>query len=402
MSKKILIFSLVYYPNLVGGAEAAVKEITDRIDKKDIEFHMVTNRFNSEFPKISKEGNVLVHRIGISTKNPSFEDLGKFPLQINKIYFQFAAAFKALKLHRKYKYDAIWALMAHSSGVPAVIFKMLRPKVPFVLTLQEGDPIEHIEKVMKPLWFFFVHIFKKADVVQAISKYLADWARVRGFRGPLEVIYNGGNPGDFKADFSKEELDKLKRDLDFKEGHKYLVTASRLVEKNALDDVIRALKFLDSNIHFIILGGGPLEKDLKKLTQDLGVFERVKFLGQIERSEVPKYRKIADIFVRPSRSEGLGNAMISAMAARLPVIATQEGGIKEFLFDAKLNPDKAPTGWVVDKNNPEQIAQAVKEILDNPEKSKIIIDNAYKLVSEKYRWENIAGDMREKVFGRVL
>jgi hypothetical protein len=164
MSKKILIFSLVYYPNLTGGAEAAVKEITDRIDSKDIEFHMVTNRFNSEFSKISKEGNVLVHRIGLSVKNPSFADLGKFPLHLNKIYFQFAAAFKALSLHRKYNYDAIWALMAHSSGVPAVIFKTFKPRVPFLLTLQEGDPIEHIEKVMKPLWPLFKRVFKKADV----------------------------------------------------------------------------------------------------------------------------------------------------------------------------------------------------------------------------------------------
>jgi phosphatidylinositol alpha-1,6-mannosyltransferase len=187
-----------------------------------------------------------------------------------------------------------------------------------------------------------------------------------------------------------------------KEGCKYLVTASRLVEKNALDDVIKALPLLDAHINFIIVGGGPLEPELKKLVHELKVSERVIFIGQIERSEVPKYRKIADIFVRPSRSEGLGNAMISAMAAHLPVIATQEGGIAEFLFDEKRNPDKIATGWAVDKNSPEQIAEAVKEILANPEKVKKITDNAYNLVSEKYRWEKIAKDMREKVFGRVL
>jgi len=70
MPKKILIFSLAYYPKHVGGAEVALKEITDRIDPAHIEFHMVTNRFDSTLPKTEKVGNVLVHRIGITTKNP--------------------------------------------------------------------------------------------------------------------------------------------------------------------------------------------------------------------------------------------------------------------------------------------------------------------------------------------
>lgn len=59
--KKVLIFSLAYYPH-VGGAEVAIKEITDRL--ADIEFHIITMRFSAAEAEIEKVGNVLVHRIG--------------------------------------------------------------------------------------------------------------------------------------------------------------------------------------------------------------------------------------------------------------------------------------------------------------------------------------------------
>src|SRR3989344_4645966 len=141
-AKKILVFSLAYFPKHVGGAEVAIKEKTDRMS--DIEFHMVTLRYDSTLPRVEQVGNVLVHRIGFSRANPSMGDLKKFPLHLNKYWYQFAAAFKAFSLHRKYKYDATWAMMAHSCGVPAAIFKIAHPEVPYVLELQEGDPPEYI------------------------------------------------------------------------------------------------------------------------------------------------------------------------------------------------------------------------------------------------------------------
>lgn len=402
MAQKILIFSLAYYPNAIGGAEVAIKEITDRIGPKDIEFHMVTLRFDSALSKVEKVGNVLVHRIGFAKKNPTAEDLKKFPLHYNKHLYQFLATYKALCLHRKYKYDAIWAMMAHSTGVPAAIFKFFYPRVPYVLTLQEGDPPEHIERVMRPLWPLFSRAFTKADVVQVISNFLGDWARRRGFKGPIEFIPNGFSKESFSQEYSEKEFVELKQKLGKKENDIYLVTISRLVHKNAVDDVIRAMPLLPKNIYFIVVGGGPDEEMLKELAKDLDVAERVKFIGQVDRTETAKYRKISDIFVRPSRSEGMGNSFLSTMVAKLPIITTQEGGIADFLFDTKRNPDKPATGWAVDKDSPKQIAEAVKDILANPEQVKKITETAYKMAVENYNWDFIAKDMREKVFSRVL
>ena len=98
----------------------------------------------------------------------------------------------------------------------------------------------------------------------------------------------------------------------------------------------------------------------------------------------------------------MGNSFASAMASRLPIIATQEGGLSDFIFDAKRNPDKETTAWVVDKDSPEQIAEAVKNILASPEQVKKVTETCYKLVTTTYNWNTIAKTMQNKVFSRVL
>jgi glycosyltransferase involved in cell wall biosynthesis len=372
--KKVLIFSLAYYP-YVGGAEVAIKEITDRL--VDIEFHMVTMRFSVSDAKEEHVGNVLVHRIGGGSS------------KLHKFLFQFRAAWVAHKLHKKHSYSATWAMMAHATGVPAALFKTWHKDVPYILNLQEGDPISHIEKTMMPLWPLFVQAFRKADMVQVLSTYLAEWARARGFKGQIEIIPNGVDVRRFVGD--PVAHDRV-----------VLITTSRLVHKNAVDDVIKALPLLPTLVQFKILGMGPEEKKLKELTQKLKVENRVEFLGHIDHAHLPQELHQTDIFIRPSRSEGFGASFVEAMAAGLPVIATQEGGIADFLFDAKRNPDVPPTGFAVDKNSPEQIAEAIKTILAHPEQVAEVIKNAQAMVREKYDWDIVARSMRGRVFDKLF
>ena len=398
--KRVLIFSLAYYPRFIGGAEISIREKTDRM--QDIEFHMITLRFDSSLPRIEKIGNVLVHRIGFSRPNPSIADLKKFPLHLNKLWFQFAAAFKAFSLHRRYHYDAIWAMMAHASAVPSAIFKLINPRVPFILELQEGDPPEYIERTMAPLWPLFSRAFTSADAASVISTFLGRWAKHRGFRGEPILIPNAVDTKHFSQTYSDATINEIKDKLGKKMGDVFLITTSRLVHKNAVDDVIRALAALPQNVHFIILGTGPDESMLRELAKKLGVEKRVQFLGHAEHRDMPKYLKASDIFIRPSRSEGMGSSFVEAMAAGLPVIATQEGGIADFLFDKKRDPEREITGWAVDRDSPEQIAEAVKDIMSHPEKVRAVVATAREMVREKYDWDVVSRDMREKVFGPLL
>lgn len=396
--KKILIFSLDYLPGTISGAEAAIQEITDRIRPEEVEFHMVTLYYDSTIPRVQKIGNVLIHRVGIWGKpNASLEERRKFPLHYNKHFFQLAAGIRAYFLHRKYHYDGAWAMMAHGTGVPVSIFNILTG-VPYALTLQEGDPPEYIERTMKPLWPLFRRAFTHATVIQPISEFLGKWAVRIGYKGKLELIRNGANPESIKPTFEQSAVEALKQKLGKKEGDIYLVNTARLVLQKGFDTTIRALLLLPPHIKLLVVGGGPEEQNLKDLVRELHLGDRVVFTGQVERDVVTQYRFAGDIFVGPSRSEGLGNAFLSAMACRLPVVATQVGGIADFLFDAKRNPEKGMTGWAVDPESPEQIARAVEDILAHSDVVRTVTDRARTMVESEYNWDAVAGSMLQKVF----
>jgi glycosyltransferase involved in cell wall biosynthesis len=392
MKKRILIFSLAYYPSHVSGAEAAVREITDRIDSSDIEFEMITLWFDRTQPELEKIGNVLVYRVGVGSK------------YLTKIFFVPIAVFVARKLHKKNPFDGLWALMTYML-FPVVLARFFGVKVPYVLTLQDGDPYEKVFErwFIRPFTPILDYGFKHAKVVQAISSYLATWPKRRGSSVPVEVIHNGGNPRDFILDlFSKEEIQTARKEMGVKDEEILIGNTARLVYQKGWEDTITALSLLPEKYKMLIVGGGQDEEKYKILVKELKLDKRVIFTGQVERSEVTKYRRMLDIFVMPSRSEGLGNAGLSAMASRIPLIATQEGGLAEYVFDAKRNPGKPATGWVVDKDNPEQIRDAIVAIGERPEEVKKIVTNAYDMVSRKFRWEQVAKDMQEKVFTRLF
>lgn len=390
--RKILIFSLNYHP-FVGGAEVAIKEITDRLPPSEYEFHLLAPHYRSELPKQEKIGAVTVHRYGLSTKEATISDQSKLPLKLNKYIYQLTAHKKAEHLHNQYGFDAIWAMMAHATAIPAGRFKKKHPNVPYLLTLQEGDPPEYIEQLMKPVWAWFVQGFTCADYIQAISTFLLAWGRRMGFAGTGSVVPNAVDTKQFMSKPADEKIQELRMRYGIHEGDVMLVTTSRLAHKNAIDDVIRALPLTDSRVVFVVCGIGPDEESLKALVSELHLEERVKFVGQVEHAELPVVLHAADIFTRPSRSEGMGNSFIEAMAAGIPVIATQEGGISDFLFDEKKNPDKPSTGWAVSKDAPREIAEAIADILARPEKVQEVRKQALELVQKTYDWELVARDM---------
>jgi len=125
--KRILIFSLAYVP-YVGGAELAIKEITDRIDSDEYTFDMITLRFDKKLPAVEKIGNVTVHRIGFSARNVKVSDRAlPWQCKLAKIFFPFTSFFKARSLYRKNAYDMIWAMMANQAGFGALFFKYAHP-----------------------------------------------------------------------------------------------------------------------------------------------------------------------------------------------------------------------------------------------------------------------------------
>lgn len=362
---RVLIFSLSYVP-LVGGAEVAVKEITDRISPEEIEFDMVTLRFDKAHPKREKIGNVHVHRIG--------GGLG----YLSKIFFVPQAALFALRR----RYDLYWAMMTYML-FPVSIARIAGDRTPYALTLQDGDPFAQVfnRPYILPFRPLLSYGFRAAAKVQTISHFLADWARRAGYEGEVEVIPNGVDLLRFENP-APHELDPAEATL---------ITTSRLVEKNGVGDIISAMKHLPDTVSLRILGTGPLERELRRRVKKLGLDSRVSFMGFVAQDDIPRHLHHADIFVRPSLSEGQGISFIEAMAASLPVIATPVGGIPDFLKDGE-------TGLFAKPRDPESIARAVRRLIEDPPLRRRITEKALALVRERYGWDLIASEMKSRVF----
>jgi len=371
--KKILIFSTAYFPH-VGGAEVAVKEITRRIP--DFQWEMITVRLSRKDAKQEKVDNIKVYRVG--------RGIGK----LDKLLFPRRAARLADQLHKENHYDAVWSIMASFSGFAALFFKKKNPDIKFLLTLQEGDDLAEVEHKVRFVRKWFREIFTKADYIQAISNYLADWAKKMGAKCPVEVVPNG---------IQNSEILKLKNGLGIKEDERVILTTSRLVKKNGIEYLIKAICKLQSvNCKLIICGTGELENELRKLTKGLQIEDKVKFIGFVPPEELPKYYAVADVFCRPSLTEGLGVSFLEAMGAGVPVIATPVGGIPDFLEEGK-------TGWFCKVKNPQSIADKVKYILDKKNKEKVeeVVKNAKEMVKQKYNWDIIAKQIEEIISEKI-
>ncbi len=365
---RIAVFSVAYHP-FVGGAEIAAREIIRRTP--DGNFSVFTNRFDAAWPAYEREGNSEIIRVG--SGNTLRDYYGR---QMEKIMYVFRAWRAAEKAHTRQPFTAIWAIMASYGGIAALLFKLRHPRVPLLLTIQEGDSEGHILKrvgIFYPLWKM---IFKKADRIQVISNYLGDFARRHGARGPIDVVPNGVDMEKFNGESAKA-----------KETHTTIITTSRLVPKNGVDTLIEAFAKLGGDVRLEIFGSGPEEKTLKLLAKVLKISDRVQFAGHVEPDELPKYLAKADIFVRASRSEGLGNSFLEAMAAGLPVIGTPVGGIPDFLEDRK-------TGLFADPGNAADLAEKIKILLKDRALAGEIAARGQRLAREKYSWERVAGDMK--------
>lgn len=382
MSKKgrILVFSTSYAP-MIGGAEIAIHELTSRV--LDYDFDLITSN-ELGIAKYEQIGRVGVYRVGPKGK-------------IGKLLLPFLGVIKAWKLHKRNHYVLFWAVMASfASGIPYIVNikrKLLgRKPVPIILTLQEGDSEEHISKKR----FGLINLSWKLSIprsnhITVISNYLEKRAREFGYKGGVSLVPNGAEVKRFSQEFDRPVLKNFREDLHKKDGDVFLVTTSRLVKKNAVGDVIKALKLLPVNIKFLVLGDGELKGELVELANSMGVNERVNFLGSIPNSEIVKYLKVSDIFIRPSLSEGQGISFIEAMAAGLPIIATKVGGIPDFLVDEE-------TGLFVKTNSPEDISVKVHKLVVNVELKKKISNNVRE-VAQNYDWDLIAPKM-ELVFDK--
>ncbi|NLM52949.1 MAG: glycosyltransferase family 4 protein [Firmicutes bacterium] len=174
----------------------------------------------------------------------------------------------------------------------------------------------------------------------------------------------------------------------------YVGTVARLAPQKGVDIFLQAaaalLPFFPQT-YFVIAGEGPLRRELEKLAQDLGIKERVIFLGKYH--EIPALLKCLDVFVLASRSEAQGIAALEAMAAGCPVIASNVGGLKEIIKDKQ-------NGLLFPAENAKALAAAIYHLLKNPKEAKRLAKQA-QIDVQKYSIERQVLQM-QKLYEKML
>lgn len=143
-------------------------------------------------------------------------------------------------------------------------------------------------------------------------------------------IYNGVDNANFNMSTNSEDIQKLKTSLQIN-NEIVFVSVGRLRPIKGFEDLIRAFRMVNDSINFrlIIVGDGPLQKELEDKVQKSKLQDKVIFTGAV--NNVYDYLKIADVFVLASHNEGLPCSIIEAMLCALPIIATDVGGNKELI-----------------------------------------------------------------------
>ncbi len=138
--------------------------------------------------------------------------------------------------------------------------------------------------------------------------------------------------------------------------------------------------------HLLIAGEGKLRNELEKKITDMGLQDNIHLTGFIK--DIPGFLKTLDVFILSSKEEGLGTSVLDAMACRVPVIATDAGGIPEMVRHHE-------TGLLVPVGNTKMLAEAIIAVLQDPESAKLRCENAYRMLHEQFSVQQmIDGNLR--------
>lgn len=230
------------------------------------------------------------------------------------------------KLTKEKKYDICHVFFGIPSGIIGYWLKK-RYKLPYIIRFGGGDipgfqeRFKYIYKVIGPA---LKVIWKDANALVANSEGLREFARKFYDRKAIDIIYNGVDIEKFYPNYDKRKPEQIN-----------LLFISRLIERKGLQFIIPELKSIqsgtDKQIKLTVVGDGPYREKLEELVEQYGVTDMVTFIGQKDKEELLPYYQAGDIFVFPSKREGMPNAVLEAMACGLPVIMTPCEGSKELI-----------------------------------------------------------------------
>lgn len=275
-----------------------------------------------------------------------------------------------VKLVRERQIDTVFSFLIHANVVAAIGSVFLR-QVRFIQSIQTTQP--------RPRWHWWLqaiaHFACERVVVPSESVVGAarEWAGVPRYK--IDVIPNAVDVGVFSGERRSH-------------GPEARVTVGflgRLDPIKRVPDLVDALVTLDDRFQLDIYGEGPDRWRIELLVETWGYEDRVILHGVIDNPQAA----IAgmDVLVLPSEAEGFGLVLIEAMAARVPVVATDAPGIRDVVRDGE-------TGLLVPVGHPNDIAKAIRRVIEDDALRETLINNAYEEVRHRFSWPAVLQQYR--------
>jgi len=164
-----------------------------------------------------------------------------------------------------------------------------------------------------------------------------------------------------------------------------------------VDVLLKAFSMIkDEDTYLVLAGTGDMIPDYKRISESLGIINRTLFTGFIDEETLIDLYRASDMLVLPTLNiaEGFGMVLIEANACGKPVIGSRVGGIKYVIRDGE-------TGLLVPPGDPEALADAIRRLIEDPEKAEVMGQNGRKMVEKNYTWER-SSRITENVFQEVI
>ena len=402
---RVLMLSWEYPPRVVGGIARHVYGLSRALAADGVKVDVITCE-HPEAPPEEADGNLSVYRVPV----PPGNDFVHWVQNLNA-----ASEAKADELlkppkptrRRKATKDPVprsepTVIHAHDwlSGFAGKNLKH-KHSFPLIATIHatehgrnQGIHTDQQRYIQSIEWDLCYEAWR----VICCSHYMMD--EVVGVLGApydkLDVIPNGVDMSKFELAFDEGEF----RRWFARPEEKIVFFVGRMVPEKGVQVLIEAIPEIlpaYNDVKFVIVGGGD-RAPLVKLAEDMGVSDRVFFTGYVDDDTLLKLYRVADVAVYPSLYEPFGIVALEAMAARVPVIVTDVGGLREVV-------DHGITGLSAWADNPDALAWAILQILKNPYSARMMVENAYRKVAEQFSWQRIAeqtAGIYERVWSEYL
>lgn len=344
----ILIFNYEY-PPLGGGGGVVCEVLAEELARRH-RVCVVTSAFGDSPPREIRGGVEIVRVPVLGRSDPSAASLSSL------LSYPPSAWLAARRLMSRERFDVINGHFAVPTG-PGSLPPARLAGIPHVLTIQGGDIYDpskrfspHRSRVLRAT---VTAIMRRSAAVVAASNNIRDNAYEHyGYRGPIELIPLG---------IRQPVVEPASRAaLGLPENAFLTVTVGRLVRRKALDVLLAALVLPGcEDTHLAVIGSGPELEPLQRLSRELGLENRVQFLGRLDETKKWQTLRASDAYVSSSMHEGFGLVYLEGMACGLPVVTPNHGGQADFLRDGE-------TGFLVPPADPAVLAAAIARLRSDP------------------------------------